>query len=185
MDDRLQVVLGPYDFLWTQFAERLNGLTDDEYFWEPIAGCWSLRPRGKEASADPVGRGARLLDRQSPPPDPPPFTTIAWRICHMASGALLRYDWTFASHRLTLNDIEWPVTAVDAIVFVTHAHSQWRTAVGALNSAELDQIGLSQMPWGLDQEVRFIDLLAWQNADFLHHAAEVACLRDLYRAGGE
>jgi hypothetical protein len=22
---------------------RLDGLTDDEYFWEPVAGSWSVR----------------------------------------------------------------------------------------------------------------------------------------------
>lgn len=97
MDDRLHVVLGPYDFLWEQLAGRLYGLTDDEYFWEPVASCWNLRPRGKATSGSPIGRGDWLLDGQSPPPDPEPFTTIAWRLCHMASGHLLRYDWTFGT----------------------------------------------------------------------------------------
>jgi hypothetical protein len=34
----------------------------------------------------------------------------------------------------------------------------------------------------LDPQVRFVDLLAWVNLDFAHHAAEIACLRDLYGA---
>ncbi|RSN53378.1 hypothetical protein [Actinomadura sp. WAC 06369] len=25
---------------------RLDGLTDDEYFREPVPGCWNLRPQG-------------------------------------------------------------------------------------------------------------------------------------------
>jgi hypothetical protein len=28
-----------------QLRPRLEGLTDDEYFWEPTPGCWSVRPR--------------------------------------------------------------------------------------------------------------------------------------------
>jgi len=23
---------------------RLDGLTDEEFFWEPVPGCWSVRP---------------------------------------------------------------------------------------------------------------------------------------------
>lgn len=28
-----------------QLRLRLDGLTDAEYLWEPVAGCWNLRPR--------------------------------------------------------------------------------------------------------------------------------------------
>lgn len=36
---------------WTrQLRGRLDGLTDDEYFWEPAPGCWSVRPRGTGAA---------------------------------------------------------------------------------------------------------------------------------------
>jgi hypothetical protein len=28
--------------------------------------------------------------------------------------------------------------------------------------------------------VRFVDLLRWTNTEFTHHAAEIACLPDLY-----
>jgi hypothetical protein len=34
-------------FHWTnQLRPRLDGLTDEEYLWEPAPGAWSLRPRG-------------------------------------------------------------------------------------------------------------------------------------------
>lgn len=26
-----------------QLRPRLDGLTDDEYFWEPVPGCWNIR----------------------------------------------------------------------------------------------------------------------------------------------
>ncbi|MEV4637855.1 hypothetical protein AB0J80_10915 [Actinoplanes sp. NPDC049548] len=29
------------DFYWeTSLRPRLDGLTDEEYFWEPVEGCW-------------------------------------------------------------------------------------------------------------------------------------------------
>ncbi len=32
-----------------QLRPRLSGLTDEEYLWEPVAGCWNLRRRGEGA----------------------------------------------------------------------------------------------------------------------------------------
>lgn len=32
-------------FGWAaQFLPRMEGLTDAEYLWEPVAHCWSVRP---------------------------------------------------------------------------------------------------------------------------------------------
>ncbi len=34
------------DWHWqAQLRPRLEGLTDDEYFWEPVPNCWSIRRR--------------------------------------------------------------------------------------------------------------------------------------------
>lgn len=33
------------DFQWISVLRpRFEGLTDDEYLWEPAPGCWSVRP---------------------------------------------------------------------------------------------------------------------------------------------
>jgi hypothetical protein len=75
------------DWHWrTQLRPRLDGLTDDEYFWEPVAGCWSIRPRGEAAVPAPGGSGEYTADFAFPAPDPPPVTTIAWRLAHIIVG---------------------------------------------------------------------------------------------------
>jgi len=33
-----------------QLRARLDGLTDDEYFWSPVPDAWSVRPRGSAAT---------------------------------------------------------------------------------------------------------------------------------------
>jgi hypothetical protein len=33
-----------------QLRPRLNGLTDDEYFWQPVPGCWTLSRRGQSTA---------------------------------------------------------------------------------------------------------------------------------------
>ena len=47
-----------FDWHWTRHLRpRLDGLTDEEYLWEPVAGAWSVRPR---AGGDhPPGRRRR------------------------------------------------------------------------------------------------------------------------------
>ena len=34
-----------------QLRPRYDGLSDEEYLWEPVGNCWSLRPRGSRAHA--------------------------------------------------------------------------------------------------------------------------------------
>lgn len=62
------------DFHWTNaLRPRLEGLTDDEYFWQPVPNCWTVRRDGG-------------IDFAYPPPEPAPFTTIAWRLAHVIVG---------------------------------------------------------------------------------------------------
>ncbi|MGW0585199.1 hypothetical protein ACWD25_57150 [Streptomyces sp. NPDC002920] len=46
-----------------------------------------------------------------------------------------------------------------------------------------DTVGFSQYPYGSDPDDPFINVLAGANLEFIHHMAEIALLRDLYRAG--
>lgn len=38
-----QDLLDAADFAFRRLRDRLDGLTDQEYFWEPADGCWSVR----------------------------------------------------------------------------------------------------------------------------------------------
>jgi hypothetical protein len=61
---------------------HVDGLTDDEYFWEP---GWSVRPRAVAVSPAPCGRGEWVIDGEWPLTTDPPLTTISWRIVHLAA----------------------------------------------------------------------------------------------------
>jgi hypothetical protein len=41
-----QDLLGLADFAFGRLRSRLAGITDEEYGWEPVPGCWSVRPVG-------------------------------------------------------------------------------------------------------------------------------------------
>src|SRR5689334_9707902 len=65
---------------------RLDGLTDDEYFWEPVPHCWSIRRRGESTAPIALGGGEMVAEFELPEPDVAPFTTIAWRLAHVIVG---------------------------------------------------------------------------------------------------
>lgn len=61
------------------------------------------------------------------------------------------------------------------------AAAAWREALLAADDAALDKIGHCTYPHGGDPEEPFIDVIWWVNQELLHHGAEIALLRDLYR----
>src|SRR5687767_14172843 len=75
------------DFHWQhQLRPRLEGLTGDEYRWEPAPGAWSVRERGSATTAMAAGGGDHVMDFEFPEPSPTPVTTIAWRLAHLIVG---------------------------------------------------------------------------------------------------
>ena len=81
------LLLDQLDWHWQrQLRPRLEGLTDEEYLWEPVANCWSVRPRGHARTEMAAGSGDLVIDFAYPEPKPAPVTTIAWRIGHLVVG---------------------------------------------------------------------------------------------------
>lgn len=57
----------------------------------------------------------------------------------------------------------------------------WRKALLSIDDAALDAVGRSTYPHGSDAEEPFADIVWWVDQEVLHHGAEIALLRDLYR----
>ena len=49
-----------------QVRSGLHGLTDHEYFWEPVPGAWSIRPRAAARTSMAAGGGALVADFEMP-----------------------------------------------------------------------------------------------------------------------
>jgi DinB superfamily len=182
--DRLGVLLDQLDSARDISRRRLEGLGDDEYLWEPVPGAWSVRPRGKAVSAEPYGPGEWQLDFQLEAPEPPPVTTVAWRLGHLTSGIAGRWEWTFGPRRLPPEDlVEFTPRAAEALAEWQSWLARWREGLAALTSERLDQVGFGQYPWGLDRTIPFVGIVWWTNQEVIHHLAEIALLRDLWQAG--
>ncbi|MGW2693130.1 DinB family protein [Streptomyces sp. NPDC001296] len=199
---RLHPLLEQFDFARKRLADRMTGpvmdsgdgtdtevggaMTDDEYLWEPVPDCWSVRRR-----VDGPGSRATLLagtgdwgrDAASyPHPWPPPFTTIAWRLSHLSEMLALRADHTVGNRALTRDDYPVSGDAAGAVAAFDTAAAAWRTALLSVDDAALDTVGYCTYPHGSDPEEPFVDIVWWVNQELLHHGAEIALLRDLYRA---
>jgi hypothetical protein len=197
---RLIPLLQQFDFACKRLADRMVGpvvdsgngtdvevspITDEEYLWEPVPDCWSIRrrPDGPGARATLlVGAGDWGRDSApSPHPAPPPFTTIAWRLGHLSEMLTLRADHTNGSHALTRDEYRFHGDVAGAIAAFNSGTMAWRAALLGADDTALDTVGHSTYPYGSDPDDPFIDIVWWVNQELLHHGAEIALLRDLYR----
>src|SRR3954471_8632815 len=109
--------------------QNLADLTDDEYFWEPVANCWSVRRRDEIRSPGCWGRGDWVVEVSPDGTSEPAMTTIAWRLLHA-------YDCTtdFASRALggkghDWNDIEVPAGAGTAVEMMLNGLDEMSVAL--------------------------------------------------------
>jgi DinB superfamily len=170
------------EFHWRhQLRPRLEGLTDDEYTWEPVPGCWNLRPRGEAKAPIAAGGGELVLEFAFPEPDPAPVTTIAWRIGHILVGVLgTRCANHFGGPPVDYATYEWPATARGALDALDDNYDRWITGVRSLGAERLgDLVGPAEGPYA---EYPYAALILHINREMIHHGAEIALLRDLYRA---
>ena len=192
------------DFAAQRLFTRLDGLTDEEYLWEPAPGCWSVRP-------GPDGRS--IMDGGSA--DPPPLTTIAWRVCHVIDLLAAERNATWLGLRplrtprtprtpetlgtprtpgtlrtlrtvRTVRDVERdgePASAAEAQEQLRAAYQLFREHVAAAEPAALmAPMGRVAGYFARDTRTAFV---LHELDELIHHGAEIALMRDLYRALGQ
>lgn len=196
---RLVPLLDQFDWARERLHDRIAGpaansgdgapvevppLTDDEYIWTPVAKCWTVR-----LQSDGPGPGATYLvgmgewgrEGAWPRPWPPPFTTLAWRMSHLSEMLSMRADHTVGTHSMTQDTYRISGTAEEAVAALDAGLAVWREALVSATDEDLDLVGRSTYPNGSDPEDQFLQTVWWVNQEVLHHGAEIALLRDLYR----
>ncbi|MFD4694094.1 DinB family protein [Streptomyces sp. NPDC058463] len=167
-------LLETFDDVQSRTLARLDGLTDAEYLWEPVASCLTLR-----TAADGVSRAD---PRPAPDVQPAPFATIGWRIWHIGADCLRAYGRYFEDEFEAGDRHVWPGSATEGIRMLADDWSRFRARVESLGDEGLLQ-PMGPRAGAYDHESYL--LLALHALDeAAHHAAELGVLRDLYLHAG-
>jgi hypothetical protein len=181
--DWCNLLTGQLAFYWeAHLRPRLAGLTDEEYFWEPLEGCWSVRPDARGNYRLEVG----------PDTDPPAVTTVAWRMMHIAVGCFVTRSSTFFGDGSVPADadmfdprhvpVDLPHTAAEAVAFLDDSYQQWHGHVSALDPAALSApLGPKGAYFSAEPMAA---LIVHVNREVMHHGGEIGLLRDLFRGTG-
>lgn len=157
---------------------RLNGLSDDEYFWQPVPDCWTLSRRGTSTAPLSLGDGEFTWD-YGEPRDVEPVTTIAWRLAHLTVCLAETNAIHFGGPPADMATFDYAGTAKDALCQIDYAYEAWVEGVRGLGDA-----GLAR-PQGPTAPPEFADapmakLIMYISVEIIHHGAEICLLRDLY-----
>lgn len=160
-------------YAFDRLAKRVADLTDEEYFWEPVADCWAVR---RQADGTFQGDWGVLFD------EPAPFTTIAWRIGHIIDCLTGERCGRILGQEPVASPIAngLPGTADDARGSLAQANEIWQTYVAHTDDEFL--IGASGPSAGMWSEYSRASFVLHIIDELIHHAAEVGVVRDLYRS---
>lgn len=162
------VILDSMDRMFGQLIERLTGLTDEEYLWEPVGDMWSVR---RHERSEPTVDGAGERDV-----DPPPVSTIAWRLWHISIDCFDDYTRRFGGDTADASSV-WTMSAEEAVALLIGKWTSYRTLVAGRRW--WDELGER---WDFWSASSVADMAMHASNELVHHAAEIGLLRDLYRA---
>jgi len=183
--DVRSLVLGQLGFSWWDLSTHLDGLTDEEYRWQPAPGALSV-VRRSETTRRVTGAGEWVAEwprggtEWTRGDDDPGVRTIGWLVTHLVEVFAERWEWTFGGHRLRRDDIEVHPTAHAGVAALTDVVERWQRDLAALDAGRFWTVGLSQAT-EIDAQAPFAHLVLHVNRELVHHGAEICVLRDLHR----
>ena len=165
-------VVEQLDWHWqAQLRPRLDGLTDDEYLWEPTPGAWTIHPDA---------RPHQRIDWAYPAPTPAPVTTIAWRLTHVIVGCLgQRSASHFGGPPVDYDSHRYARTARQALGQLDEGYARWLAGVRgwAADGTMGVLLGPAEGPYAHEP---LGALVLHINREVIHHGAEISLLRDLW-----
>lgn len=173
-------VLDQIETHWQQqLRPRLDGLSDEEYYWQPVPGCWTISRRGESQAPASYGSGEFTWDHGPASEDPKPMTTIAWRLGHLTEGLAAMNGSHFGGPRIGVDTFDYAGTANEALQQLDDVYDAWVSGVRALGSAGLAEPQGSKSPAEF-AEAPVARLVLYTSVEVFHHGAEICLLRDLY-----
>lgn len=165
------------DKFYKRFSARIDGLTDEEYWWEPAPDAWSLAEHnGKLAMQWGI-----IFD------EPQPVTTIAWRFTHISD--MLCEDRPARWLAVPPEPEDYfadgaPRDASSARDLFERSFARWKRYLTAADADRLFEPLGAEARGDWTKEPRAKGVLHILD-EVIHHGAEIGTLRDIYRAQRE
>jgi DinB superfamily len=160
-----------FDLTWSLLDGHLGALQDDDYLWEPVDGCWTVRE---------VSPGVWLPDWEEPEPVPAPPSTIGWVAWHIGwwwTETIARASGSVPPSR---SEIGWPGSASATATWLNGLRTSWLGVLDRLTEDDLEAI--APYPWQDRQDRTVAHMIGWVNAELMKNAAEIGNLRFLRAA---
>ena len=174
-----------------------NELTDEELLWQPMPGCWTVRPLEETETATPFVVGtwaadfdADLVMAAIEGKAIEPLTSIAWLFWHVASlpGRAAQLNFLGGDHTA---DSGWTSPYIASHPIFTTAgeavgsmRAGWRELDAALQSSSDEQLERPVRFWGYGGPGPMgtgAQVIASILNEVSHHGTQICALRDLYR----
>lgn len=163
---RLAILRRQLGLTWSLGDLLLTGLSDDECLWEPVPGCWTVKPNSQ---------GIWLPDWEDPEPEPAPVCNIGWISWHIGWWWSMVHDYSFGAGTLQRQNCLWPGTAGGAVQWITDCHDAWSSSLASLSEDDLDSSELTRWPYLEPRPFGYV--IAWVNAELMKNFAEIGILR--------
>ncbi|MFD9004136.1 DinB family protein [Streptomyces sp. NPDC059582] len=98
--DRLGLLLDQFDKAREMAQVRLTGLGDEEYLWEPVPDCWSIRRRGEAATPRAFGPGEWVLDLGAADIPASEYAEVSRQAAGGMTVAKIADDWSVSVERV-------------------------------------------------------------------------------------
>jgi hypothetical protein len=155
------------DEAYTRLRARLDGLTDEEFFWRPVPEAWTIHE-------DKPGHWT--YHYAIPDPDPAPTTTVGWQLVHLGTCKVMYHEWAYGAARMTFPELDIPHAAADGLDLLEEGHKLLRRDLQGMSESELD--GPRKTNWG---EIWPAWRIFWAMTDHdAFHGGMIGYIRDLY-----
>ncbi|GGK73863.1 DinB family protein [Streptomyces flaveus] len=160
-----------FELTWSLFEYHLERLEPEDFLWEPVPHCWTVRPNQE---------GTWVPDWADTEPEPVPVPTIGWLSWHIGWWWSVSIDHAQGRTPRERTEITWPDDGRAAVEWLRGLRGDWLAVLDRLTDTELD--ATAPFPWQNDPEHTVAHMVTWVNAELMKNVTEIGQLRLLRAA---
>lgn len=155
-------------YFWGEFRPSLAGLTTDEYLWEPVPKCPTIRPQ-----ADGLFKVDETFPIQG-------LATIAQRLCWASQLIRVNTSQHFGDKSVTHADVRVPGDATGGVRLLEESITSWKAVVSACDPAWLREHSDIRSPGAIGVQFPVLQGLLFNFALLVQCATSVSVTRSFH-----